>query len=227
MSNSPAQEPTDVVVASRHPLIISGVRAEIEGEPDMRFLEAATRLDQYAAIRERQPACTSVVDTNLLIDGSVLDTLRRFQTEGRDRLKVVILEETSDLTQTRDFMHAGAMGFVSKNGATGQVREAIRAVQRGEMWMDPLQANRLLRLVVEGRTDERPLDTLSEREREIFDLLGAGRSVKEIGTILRIAASTVNAHIVHIKHKFGSADMRKLERTAFLYATRHKDPEGL
>ena len=227
MLNTLEQEQIGVVVASKHPLIIAGVKTEIQGEPDMYFEAGATSLDSYIAAREHSPSCLSVVDTNLIVDGSVLDTLRRLREVSRDRMEVVILEEVPDLTLTRDFIHAGAMGFVPKNGPTGQIREAIRSVRRGEMWMDPQQARRLLHLVVVGKTDERPLDNLSAREREIFDLLGMGKTVKEIGEILHIAVCTVHSHLVNIKHKFGSADMRKLERTAFIYAMQHKDPEGL
>ena len=100
-------------------------------------------------------------------------------------------------------LRAGAKGYIMKQEATEQVMNAIRRVLRGEVYLSEKMASRMVNRLVAGpqNVGGSPIERLSDREFEVFLLLGQGLATKEIGDRLHLSAKTVEAHRANIKSK--------------------------
>jgi DNA-binding NarL/FixJ family response regulator len=155
---------------------------------------------------------------------------------SRQRAAIVILTTYVDDESLFPALQAGASGYLTKDASAEQIEEAIRAVSRGETWLDPLVQARLVAAVVpssSGRpsdaskagesgkgssaTQESQRDGLTARETEVLRLIAAGLSNQEIGTRLYLGQATIKTHVNRIFSKTGVRDRAGAVR----YAYRH------
>jgi len=113
-------------------------------------------------------------------------------------------------------LRAGAEGYVMKHASIEQVMTAIRQVLLGKIYLSEEMSNRLLRKVTRGHstTPGSDLDQLSDRELEVFQSIGEGRSTRQIATALRVSSSTVATHRAHIINKLKLESSRDVMRRA-------------
>jgi len=113
-------------------------------------------------------------------------------------------------------MRAGALGYVMKQEPQETVMAAIRQVRNGETWLSPKMSAKLLRSFSGSRSnaDVAPLERLSDRELQIFKLIGQGQGVRAIAEALFLSPKTVETHKEHIKQKLNLASSNDLLRYA-------------
>jgi DNA-binding NarL/FixJ family response regulator len=112
-------------------------------------------------------------------------------------------------------LRAGAQGYLHKGQATSQLLDAIRAVLTGRVYVSEELANDLLHRVVRGQTMERsPIDLLSNRELEAFELMGQGQTTERIAAQMNVSPKTVETYRARIKEKLGLSNVTELVQRA-------------
>ena len=176
--------------------------------------------DANAAIR-------AVADTSpdiAIVDITLKDTygieLIKQLKDLHPRLPVLVLSMHDESMYGERALRAGARGYLTKQEATRKVIDAIRRVLAGEIYVSDKLAATLLRKVagaapVSGGT---PVDVLTDRELEVFQLLGEGKTARQIADNLFVSVKTVEAHREHIKQKLKFKTSAELLRFAIQYA---------
>lgn len=185
----------DLLIVDDHPIVREGLRQVLERDRAFRVLgEAASGPE---AIRQAQRLRPDVVLMDLglpQLDGiSVTATVRR---ELPDT-KVVVLTEVLTATSVTQALQAGAGGYLLKNAPASEIRTAIQDVVQGRVHLS-VEVTKLLSHQLQWSNQH---DALTEREREVVELLAEGLSDKEIMHRLHIAQATVKAHVHHILAK--------------------------
>ncbi|MDP9379836.1 MAG: response regulator transcription factor [Chloroflexota bacterium] len=200
------QESIRVLIADDHPLFRSGMRALLAADPDTKLAGEATTGEEVTALAaELQP---DIVLMDLHMPGlSGIDATRRvLQTSPNTRILVVTMFE--DDHSVFSAIRAGARGYVLKGANPEEVLRAIRVVAGGEAIFSPSVATRLIDFFSGLRPEALPqsFPDLTDREREILDLIAQGRSNAEIARELSLSAKTVANHVSNILSKLQVAD---------------------
>jgi len=113
-------------------------------------------------------------------------------------------------------LRAGALGYINKRESIRKVIDAVRQVLRGEIYLSTQMANRLLHRAAVGKPiDQDPAEALSNRELEVFEMIGNGKNTQQIARELDISPRTVETHRKKIKTKLNLANGAQLSRAAF------------
>jgi len=199
-----------------HPIVREGLTARIEMEGDMVVSAMAETADQaLEAIKKEEP---DIVVTDLSLSGRPGLELIKDIRVGWPSLPILVLSIHDEDLWAERVLRAGAQGYVMKAHATEKVMEAVRRVLAGGLWLSEHMNSYLLGRLTHGRPAETgtPLATLSDRELEVFQMIGRGLSIKEIATQLFLSAKTVDVHRDHIKEKLGIRSSAELLRYAVI-----------
>lgn len=203
-----------VFIVDDHPIVRQGLALLINREPDLIVCgdaeEAGSALGQIEALK---PALV-VVDISLNgPDG--LDLLKNLR--ARDpKLPVLILSMLDESLYAERALRAGASGYIMKQEATERVLVAIRRILAGEIYVSDRMADRMLHRFVGGAdVEERsPIACLTDRELEVFRLIGQGNGTRQIAEQLHISVKTVESYQAHIKEKLSLKSGRELVQSA-------------
>ena len=204
-----------VFVVDDHPIVRQGLALMIDQEPDLVVCGAAEEAESaLAAISASRPDVL-VLDISLPgPDG--IDLLKAIRATD-PTLPILVLSMHDELTYAERALRAGANGYIMKQEATENVLVALRRILRHELYLSDRIANRMLRQWVlhGGRgTPEAPIARLSDRELEVFRLIGAGLGTRQIADELRISIKTVESYQAHIKEKLELQTSRDLVQRA-------------
>lgn len=208
-----ASEKKRVYLVEDHAVVRQGLASMINAETDLEVCgESASLADAAGRMIESKPD-VAVVDLSLG-DGSGLDLIKRLGLSNPS-LPVLVLSMHDEKVHAPRALVAGAKGYVMKHEATDHVLEGIRTVLRGERFVSPDVARR----VDEGAQGEvkLPVQRLSDREFQVYQLIGQGIGPGEIAKRLGLSVKTVETHREHIKAKLGLANGRELVRHAMQY----------
>jgi DNA-binding NarL/FixJ family response regulator len=195
-----------VLVADDQSLVRGGFRMLLAGEPDIEIVaEAATGLEAVDKAARFQP--TVILMDIRMPDLDGLEATRRILAADDDARILVIT--TFDLDEyVYEALRAGASGFVLKDEPPEQLIAAIRTIAGGDALLSPAVTRRVIERFssLPHPTPPKELDELTDREREIFRLIAAGRSNSEIGQELYISETTVKTHVTHVFQKLNVRD---------------------
>jgi len=211
-----------VLIVDDHPIVRQGLTLLINREPDLAVCgdaeEAASALSR---IEELKPDLI-VVDISLNgPDG--LDLLKSIR--ARDpNLPVLILSMLDESLYAERALRAGANGYIMKQEATDRVLVAIRRILAGEIYVSDRIANRMLHRFAGGVQieDRSPIADLTDRELEVFRLIGEGHGTRQIAEQLHISVKTVESYQAHIKEKLSLKNARELVQRAIQWTVADK-----
>jgi len=191
-----------ILLADDHTLMRHGLRKIIEEQPDWEVV--AETGDGREAVRlalELKPDVAILDIAMPLLNG--IEATRQIARRAPP-VRILILSMYSDESYIVQALRAGAHGYLLKDSADVDLIRAVTAVRQGKSFFSPVVAKVMLddyvrRLADKGITDR--FDSLSEREREIFQLIAEGRSNKEIADLINLSVSTVETHRAHIMEK--------------------------
>ena len=190
-----------ILIVDDHPVLRRGLAVLIESEPDLSVCgEAATCQDALEAVRESGP---DVVLVDLELDGCHgLDLVRTLKARHPD-IPALVLSMHDESVYAERSLKAGARGYVTKQELDTTVLVAIHRLLDGECYMSEQLEARLAAKLVNGRTlvADSPLDVLSNRELQVFRLVGQGRTTRQIANSLTLSIKTIESHLEHIKQK--------------------------
>jgi DNA-binding NarL/FixJ family response regulator len=211
---------TTVYVTDDHGLVREGLCAVIEGEPDLEVVGlGASGRDAVQAARELHPDVIVMdVAKNDMNGMEATRIIKRVAPECR----VVAISSHGDQRHVVGMLKAGACGYVLKSEAFGQLRLAIAEAMAGNVYLSPSVSGAIVD-VVRGESDEAGLAILSEREREIVQLVAEGYSSGAIGSRLNITPSTVETHRRNVLRKLQLHNVAELTRFAIREGLTHLD----
>jgi DNA-binding NarL/FixJ family response regulator len=198
MKPAPAKKPkTRIAVVESDPLRFVGFRALFDSEPDFELVSATIP----------ELATTSNIDLVLLGSrgGQNLFDLMASLKASRPDLRIIVTGSGADDETILKALAAGAKGYVDEAATPAEFNQAIRIVHQGSVWAP----RRVLSMFIErvtsspGRIFPAGRVTFTDREKEVLELLVAGRSNKEIGSSLGIEERTVKAHVAKLMRKVG------------------------
>lgn len=200
-----------VFLVDDHEVVRRGVRDLLEAEDDLEVVgEAGTGEEALARVGSCQPD-VAVVDLRLPdVDG--IEVCRELRSRHED-LRCLILTSFADDEALVDAVLAGAAGYVLKQIRGNEIVESVRRVAAGEVLLDPQTTQRVLERMRKGSEEEQRLEQLTPQERRIFDLIGEGRSNREIAAELYLAEKTVKNYVSNLLMKLGM--VRRTEVAAY------------
>ncbi len=203
-----------VLLADDHPVVRVGLRALLEGEPDIHVVgEAGSADEAVELVRQLQP---DVAVLDISMPGNGLEALRRIAALGLPT-RILILTVHAEERYLLPVLQAGGSGYVRKSSLHTDLVEAIRTVARGEVFIDQAAARTLLQGYLEraraGEVQD-PAQLLSEREREVLRLTAAGYTAQEIADQLFLSPKTVETYRHRVMQKLGFSRRSELVRFA-------------
>lgn len=164
----------------------------------------------------------AIVDISLR-GSSGLELLKDIKAQGVD-ISVLVLSMHAEELYAERALRAGAKGYIMKSEASTEVIEAIRTVQRGEVYVSrPMVGKILMRMASSaGRSDISGVDSLADRELEVFQLIGQGRNTREIAKALNLGESTIETYRARIREKLGLRNTAELAQQAARWVTEQR-----
>jgi DNA-binding NarL/FixJ family response regulator len=204
--------PTRVLIVDDHPAAREGLAVRISSQADLEICgEAADVADALTLVDATRPDVV-VVDIQLKT-GDGLDLIKRIKDES---IRILVWSMYPDKVYARRALQAGALGYLNKEHTTDRLIEAIRCVAAGKVFLCDETAQRVLSQAVGGNQTLQysPLESLSDRELEVFRLIGEGLSTSQIARRLHLSTHTIDTHRQRIKEKLDLAGATELTRTA-------------
>jgi DNA-binding NarL/FixJ family response regulator len=206
-----------VLIVDDHPVVRMGLRALIEQTGRYEIVgEAATPAEaMQAAVRARP----DIMILDLMLGGRSGADLVAQCLAAVPALAILVLSQHDEALHAERVLKAGARGYLMKGAELEGVVQALDALRRGEIVLSPRMNTRILARRLHDGPAERYAD-LSNREMQIFMLIGAGMTTGQIADDLNLSPKTVGAHREKIKTKLGLETASELEREALLYVER-------
>jgi DNA-binding NarL/FixJ family response regulator len=205
-------ERAGVLVVDDHPVIRRGYEALINAQDGLRTIGAVGTAAEAIAALEAGGVRVVLCDLSMP-DVSGLTLVRDIHEKFPD-VRLLVVSMHDELLYAERVLRAGADGYLSKEAAPDVLVDAVRRVLSGESVLSESERARL-----EGRLDATgipasPMDRLSDRELEVFELTGQGHGTRKVADMLRISVKTVETHKANIRNKLNLADAGELLRSA-------------
>jgi DNA-binding NarL/FixJ family response regulator len=203
-----------VLIVDDHAILREGVRALLQLQPDMEVVgEGGNGVEAIEAVGRLDP---DVVLMDIAMPGlGGIEAALELRKLGK-RARILILSQYEDREYVRRLLKAGVAGYVLKKSAGAELANAIRAVHRGGLVLDPEVARTAMEegghAAPGGGSD--PYDTLTDREKQVLKLVAEGRSNKEVAEVLGISVKTAMSHREHVMEKLGVHNRTELVRFA-------------
>lgn len=217
--NRPSQEPKKlrVILVEDHPIFREQLAHLINKEPDMMI---AGETDNIAnALRLVESGAADIVIVDLTLKGpSGLELIKDLKAR-RIEIPVLVLSMHDESLYAERVLRAGARGYITKNEVSREVMSAIRKVLAGEIYVTPRIASRLLENISAQPQKQTGVALLTDRELEIFELIGCGRSTREISHCLHLGLSTIDTYRARIKTKLHLENASQLSHEAIRWVS--------
>jgi DNA-binding NarL/FixJ family response regulator len=203
-----------ILVVDDHPMMRMGMTQLINSEPDLEVCAQAG--DASEALREIEGGQFDLVLCDLSLRGRGGLELIKDLIVLRPSLPVLVISMLDETLHAERALRAGARGYLMKEAGGEKMLAAMRQVLSGRVYVSEKMADRILNLLSghRARASRSPIEGLSDREFEVFQLVGQGKSTREIARELNISSKTVDVHRGHIKEKLGLKDATALVRHA-------------
>ncbi len=190
-----------IFLVDDHEMFREGLRQLIEREPDMSVCgDAADAATALVALAAAEP---DLVIVDISLGGtSGIDLIKSIKTQYED-LPVLVVSMHEESLYSERALRAGAMGYVMKHEPSKTVKTAIRKVLDGDLFLSPKMAGVMVAKLVRGNSEQfsSPLEMLSDRELQVFRMLGQGKAVRMIAEEMNVTIPTVNSFRTRIKEK--------------------------
>lgn len=189
-----------VLIVDDHAVVRQGLRALLDSQPQVKVVGEAA--EGATAIQLAQELKPDVILMDLLMPGvGGVEAIRRIR-ELNLKSKVLVLTSSLEEQLVKQALQAGAQGYVLKAIRSAELLQAIEKVAQGQTMLDPA-ATQVLMQHVQAHD---PLETLTSREREIFEAMARGLNNPEIATRLNVSEATVRTHISNVLDKLALRD---------------------
>jgi DNA-binding NarL/FixJ family response regulator len=203
-----------VFVVDDHPIVRQGLKLLINQEPDLMVCgEAENARSVLPAIQDLKPAI-AIIDISLGHDSGI-ELIKTIRLQHPD-LPLLVLSMHDETLYAERALRAGAKGYIMKQEAPEKVIGAIRQVLQGKIYVSDVISAKMLHTFIDSRHDETssPIELLSDREMQVFKLLGSGLSTRRVAEQLNVSIKTVEAYRANIKEKLNLKSSAELVQHA-------------
>ena len=211
-----------ILVVDDHPIVREGLVRVIDQTPDLCVSGQAENIPQALEVIEKSRPSLAIVD--IALDGqNGLELIKDIKVRYPD-LPVLVHSMYDESMYAERCLRAGAKGYVMKQEPPQRLLGAVRQVLRGEVSLSETMTRQLLSRICGGKDEpgNTPEESLSDRELEVFELLGQGHRTKEIAQTLHLSDKTIQTHREHIKEKLNLRDAVSLVRHAVQWVESQK-----
>ncbi len=203
------QSITKILIVDDHPMVREGLAMRIELQADLEVCgEASTQDEALSLVKQTEPDLI-LVDI-FLASGNGLELVKQVKSRFPS-IKMLVISAFQDSLYAERALRAGALGYLNKQQSSGKVIEAIRKVLQGERFVDPEIGRRLINQALGGAgSTNAPVEQLTDRELEVFRLIGEGTTTGAIAGRLFLSVHTVDRHRENIKRKLGLGNANEL-----------------
>jgi DNA-binding NarL/FixJ family response regulator len=227
MISKPANEQSafkkkTVFVVDDHPIVRQGLTLLIDREADLSVCGEAEEM--HSALRAIPILRPDILIVDISLNGpDGLELLKNVRITW-PRLPVLVLSMHDESIYAERALRAGANGYIMKQEATEKVLVALRRILSGEIYVSSRIANSMLQHYVRGASpsDHSSLSELTDRELEVFRLIGEGQGTRQIAEVLHLSVKTVESYQAHIKEKLCLRSARELVQHAVQWNVREK-----
>lgn len=202
---------SQTLLVDDHPLFRAGLALAIDREPDLQVAAEVGNSAEACDVLRRMPIDIAVIDVLMPKTNGI--SLATELLEVRHEVKILALSVLDEPVMIAAMLRAGASGYALKTQPPSEIIAAIREVLTGQIYLPPRVSREAVLSLVNGKT-ERPLERLTRREREIFDLLIHGNTNEQIGSRLFISRRTVETHRQRIMKKLATHSIVDMIRLA-------------
>ena len=213
-----------VVVVEDHPVLCDGLKQLIDGQPDLTCIGVADNATDAKRLAEKFQPDLMVLDLRLK-SGDALDFIKTLRVEN-PALKVLVLSQYDELLFAERALRAGASGYIMKENATDEILRAMRKVLTGDLYFSERVAAAIVQRTLREKSipSRAGIERLSDREMQVFQLLGAAYSPREIAEQFHLSRKTIETHCEKIKHKLSLYTAAELKRFARQWAAENLAP---
>jgi len=190
-----------IVLVDDHPVTREGVRVLIDQEPDLVVCGQSDNAPAALQLIQKVKPDLAVVDITLKTTSGI-ELMKSLKAVMPD-LPVLIMSMHDERLYAERALRAGAKGYIMKHEASDRILDALRKVLSGELYLSDNMKEKMLHCLVRSRKDEVvfTIDTLSDREMEVFQLIGNGFSTRQIAEKLNLSVKTIDSYREHLKLK--------------------------
>lgn len=205
-----------VLIVDDHPIVRQGLSQLIAQEPDLEVCGGAENASDALRELEAKRPDLVIVDISLK-DSHGLDLIGRIKAID-ERAKMLVWSMHDEKVYAQRALREGALGYVNKQEPTEVVIEAIRRVLRDDVFLSADMTDYVLRYGGRGHgSGQGPVSALTNRELQVFELIGMGKTTRHIADQLDVRPKTIEAHRENIKRKTGLKNSAELSRAAVLW----------
>ena len=226
MKTAPTAAKRRILLVDDHPFMRAGLAQLIDRQADMMVCgEAGSPTEALQAIASTKP---DLVLSDLTMPGrSGLEFIKELRA-AHETLAILVVSMHDESVFAERALRAGARGYIMKEAGGENLLTAIRQVLRGEVYVSPRMSARILEGLsgARPRGSKSPIEKLSDREFEVFQLIGQGKSTRDIAAQLHLSPKTVDVHRANIKEKLGLNDATALIRHAVRWVETQGQPDA-
>jgi len=214
-NHSPEQPRARVLIVDDHPAVREALSIRISQAPDLEVCGQAEDTADALRLVEKSKPDVAIVDISLKT-GDGIDLIKRIKSRDQ-HVRMLVWSMYGENLYAERSLRAGANGYITKEHATDRIVEAIREVLAGKVYLSPAMTDKLLHRSVGlgGKKQNQPtLEALSDRELEVFRLIGRGVKTAEIAVQLHLSMRTVWTYRDRIREKLDLSDGAELVRNA-------------
>ncbi len=199
-----------VLVVDDHAIVRRGVIELIEQEPDLAVVGEASGGSAALKLLESEKPHIAIVDISLR-DVSGIELIKDMKIHCKN-IKILVLSMHDETFYAERVLHAGAQGYMTKSESADKLVEAIREILAGRVYVSSQVATKMIsRLAGVSEPSASSIDSLSDRQFEVFELIGQGFQTREIAQKLHMSVKTVDTHRENIKRKLSLTNAAQLQ----------------
>ena len=205
--------PARIMIVDDHSMVREGLRLRISAYPDLEVCGEATTEDEAIELIPKTNPHLIIVDISLK-SGHGIELIKRVHAKY-PKIKMLVASGFQESLYAERALRAGALGYLNKQDSGEKVIEAIQTVLRGERFVSDEITKRLVAQALGNRADlADPMELLTDRELEIFRMIGNGQTSGAIANELMLSNHTIDTHRENIKRKLGFKNAAELTRRA-------------
>ena len=217
-SSSPRKK---ILIVDDHPLVREGLAVRISAQPDLEVCGEAEDAEQALAKYAATAPDLVIVDISLKT-GHGLELIKQIKAK-QPRVKTLVISAYDESIYAERALRAGALGYIGKQECRENVIVAIRTVLDGRRYLSPQATDRLVGLAIGSHAPQPllPIEQLTDREMEVFQLIGQGQTTGDIAEQLHLSPHTIESHRAKIKTKLKLSSGADLTRQAIQWVLEH------
>jgi DNA-binding NarL/FixJ family response regulator len=203
-----------ILIVDDHPLVRQGLIGLISTQPDFEVCGEASGIAEALQLAEKTDPDVAIIDITLE-DGSGIELIKDLK-ERHPGLKLLVVTMHDELVFAERALRAGAMGYVNKQEISRTIISAVREILKGKLYLSQRTTDRMVRLAVGSKPllGQSPIERLTDREIEIFEMIGQGLTSRQIAGKLELSPKTVDAHRERIKQRLELKNVTELTKHA-------------